>query len=317
MRKRCEEVALNQKASDTMARSCIIIGGGISGASSALTLSQLGIQCSLYELRDQPATIGGSINLTPNAISLLESIGVELKHGCKVDVIDVYSITTGYRLGEVSFRRSGHSLRIMREHLQGALLEAVKAAGIPTYYGSKLKSIEDASDSAKITAVFSDGRRAHADFILGCDGVHSAVRTVHIEPDRRPIYTGVAAAYAVVDADGVPAIHFKSSAANAGRSGTLITSFIEENRKKIFLSAGMQAPEERDREGWKSRGQDHEATMEEVHRRYKDSVIPSIIPLIEKVKEFIFYPIYKLGPEGTWSKGRVLLLGDAAHGVGQ
>ena len=298
-----------------MARSCIIIGGGIAGACSSLTLSKLGIKCSLYELRDQPATIGGSINLTPNAISLLEAIGVELTHGCIVNVIEVYSISTGSKLGEIPFRKSGHSLRIMREHLQDALLQAVKAAGISSHYGSKLKCIEDSSNAPKVTAIFSNGKRADADFILGCDGVHSAVRTAHVEPGRVALYTGVAAAYALVDGDGVPAIHFRSTAANSGRSGSLITSFIEEDRKKIFLTAGMQAPEEKDREGWKSRGQDHEWTMKEVRRRYQDSVIPSLMPLINKVKEFTFYPIYKLGPEGTWSKGRVLLLGDAAHGV--
>jgi 2-polyprenyl-6-methoxyphenol hydroxylase-like FAD-dependent oxidoreductase len=77
----------------------------------------------------------------------------------------------------------------------------------------------------------------------------------------------------------------------------------------------MEVPEEKDRQGWKTRGEDYETTMKEVRRRYQDSVLPCLMPLINKVKEFMLFPIYKLGPEGTWSKGRVLLLGDAAHGV--
>lgn len=298
-----------------MARSCIIVGGGIAGTASALTLSKLGIQCSVYEVHEQPSTIGGAINLTPNALRLLEDIGVEITHGCIVNVIEVFSINTVSKLGEIPFRKSGHSLRIMREHLQGSLLGALKVAGIPTYYGSKLTSIEDADDSPKITAVFSNGKRAHADFILGCDGVHSAVRTSYVEPDRGSIFTGVAAAYTVVEADGVPPVHFQTTAANSGRFGSAITSYIEEDRKQMFLTVGMEVPEEQDRQGWKTRGEDYETTMKEVRRRYQDSVLPCLMPLINKVKEFMLFPIYKLGPEGTWSKGRVLLLGDAAHGV--
>lgn len=298
-----------------MARSCVIIGGGIAGTSSALALSKLGRQCSVYELRDQPATIGGAINLTPSALRLLEHIGVELTNGCVVDAIDVFSIHTGSKLGEIPFRKSGHALRIMREHLQGSLLGAMKAAGIPIAYGSKLMSIDDTSDSPKVTAVFSNGKRAQADFILGCDGVHSAVRTSYVEPERSSIYTGVVAAYAVVDANVEAPIHFESTAANSGRFGSLITSYINPDRKKMFLTAGMEAPEEKDRQGWKSRGEDHQKTMKEVRRRYQDSALPCLMPLINKVDEFMFFPIYKLGPEGTWSKGQVLLLGDAGHGV--
>jgi salicylate hydroxylase len=298
-----------------MARSCIIIGGGIAGATAALTFSDLGIQCSIYEVRDQPATIGGSVNLTPSALRLLENIGVRLAHGCVVDAIEVFSLRTGSKLGELPFRKSGHALRIMRENLQEALLEAVKVAGIVVQYGSKLSSVEDVADSPKITAVFSNGNRAEAVFIMGCDGVHSVVRTSYVEPGRCSTFSGVAAAYAVVDADGVPPLHFQTTAATSRRFGTLLTSFIEEDRKKIFLTATMTAIEKKDKWEWKTRGEDTKATMEEVRRRYQDSVLPCIMPLVDKVDEFVFCPVYTLGSGGIWSKGRVLLLGDAAHCV--
>lgn len=301
--------------SKRMAGSCIIIGGGVAGATSALALSNLGIQCSIYEVRDQPATIGGSINLTPSALRLLEKIGVRLTHGCAVDAIEVFSLSTGSKLGELPFRKSGHALRIMREHLQEALLKALKVAGVAIQYDSKVSSIEDVVDSPKITAVFSNGKRAQADFILGCDGVHSAVRTSYIEPGRISTYSGIAAAYAVVDADGVPPLHFQTTAATSGRFGTMLTSFIEEDREKIYLAATMEAIEKKDRREWKTCGDDTEVIMEEVRRRYQDSVLPCILPLVNKVDEFVFYPVYTLGPGGIWSRGRALLLGDAAHCV--
>jgi monoamine oxidase len=60
-----------------MSKSCLIIGGGISGITAALSLSKIGIACTIYELRATPATIGGAVNLTPNALRLLEYLDVE------------------------------------------------------------------------------------------------------------------------------------------------------------------------------------------------------------------------------------------------
>ena len=53
-----------------MPKTALIIGGGIAGCVAALTLSKLGIHCTIYELRDVPATIGGAVNLTPNALKI-------------------------------------------------------------------------------------------------------------------------------------------------------------------------------------------------------------------------------------------------------
>jgi salicylate hydroxylase len=78
----------------------------------------------------------------------------------------------------------------------------------------------------------------------------------------------------------------------------------------------MQSSEENDKQGWRVRGNDRQKTLDEINRRYKDSAIPCVDELIKRVDDFIFYPVYKLGPGGIWSRGKVLLLGDAAHGVG-
>jgi salicylate hydroxylase len=56
-------------------------------------------------------------------------------------------------------------------------------------------------------------------------------------------------------------------------------------------------------------------TIEEIERRQKDYAIPCIDELVERVDDFVFYPFYNLGPGGIWSRGRVLLLDNAAHAV--
>jgi 2-polyprenyl-6-methoxyphenol hydroxylase-like FAD-dependent oxidoreductase len=77
----------------------------------------------------------------------------------------------------------------------------------------------------------------------------------------------------------------------------------------------MEIKEENDKQGWRVRGNDSQKTMDEIERRYKNSALPCVDELIKGVEDFVFYPVYKLSPGGIWSRGRVLLLGDAAHGV--
>ena len=296
-----------------MSKSCLIVGGGIAGISAALALTKIGISCTVYELRAAPSTIGGAVNLTPNALRLLEFLDVEV-HGCRVDSIEIFSLHTGKSLGQLPFQKFGPSLRILREELLQALLCAVDKKGITVVYGSKLTGIKDESRDAKVTAIFADSKELQADFILGCDGVHSAVRTRHVEPSRLPEYTGVAVAYSVVDGKGVKT-HFHQTSMNSGRFGSLLTSYVDPDRTRIYLSAVMEIREENDKQGWRVRGTDRQKTMDEIERRYKGSAIPCLDELVERVDDFIFYPVYKLGPGGIWSRGRVLLLGDAAHGV--
>jgi salicylate hydroxylase len=299
-----------------MSKSCLVIGGGIAGISAALSLTKIGIQCTIYELRTTPSTIGGSINLTPNALRLLEYLDVDLEgYGCRVDAIEIFSLHTGQKLAELPCQKFGPSLRILREELLQALLRAAGKRGIEVVYDSKLVSINDESDKSKVIAVFANGREVEGGFILGCDGVHSAVRTSHVEPSRLSSYSNVAVAYSIVKGNGISA-HFRQTAMNSGRCGSLLTSYVDPDRTKIYLGAVMENREENDKQGWKVRGNDRQKTLSDINRRYKNSAIPCVVELVNRTDDFVFYPVYEIGPGGVWSRGRVLLLGDAAHGVG-
>jgi 2-polyprenyl-6-methoxyphenol hydroxylase-like FAD-dependent oxidoreductase len=298
-----------------MPKKCLIIGAGIAGLTAALALSKTGIECTIHELRPTPSTIGGSINLTPNALRLLEYLDVDVEvYGCRVDSIEIFSLHTGKALGEMPFSKFGPALRILREELLRALLSAVGKMRIEIIYGRKLVGIRDEVDQEKVVGIFEDGEEVNADFVLGCDGIHSAVRTQYVEPSRLPVYTGVAIAYSVIDGKDIH-VHFQQTSVNSGRFGSLLTSYVDPDRRKIYLGAVMETPEEDNKQGWKVRGNDSQRTRNEMDRRYRVSAIPCLDKLVEKADNFVFYPVYNLGPGGIWSRGRVLLLGDAAHGV--
>ena len=299
-----------------MVKCCVVIGGGVAGPNAALALAKAGFQCTMYELRDSPSTIGGAINLTPNALRLLKDLGVNLS-GCIVESIELFSIHTAQKLGEIPFHKpNGHSMRVLRTNLQTALLNAVSEAGIPIEYGSKLVKVDDQPESDKVTVGFADGKTADADLVLGCDGVHSAVRMQAVEPNRRPEYTGIATAYAIVAAEFIRSdVHFQQTAVNMSQRGSLLTSYIDADKTKIYLAAVMELEEQASKEGWKARGKDRDATLQEIRRRFGDSVLPCLPELVNSVSDFFFYPVFKLSPGGKWHTDRVLLIGDAAHAV--
>lgn len=167
-----------------MSKSCVIIGGGIAGSASALALSIIGVPCSIHELRDTPSRIGGAINLTPNALRVLKDLGVTVS-GCTVTPIEFWSLHTAGKQGEMpSQGTDGHTLRMLRKDLQDSFLAAVKQSGIKIIYSSKLASIQDDVTIDKVNAELGKWGFGQADFSIGCDGIHSAVRSMYVEPDR-------------------------------------------------------------------------------------------------------------------------------------
>ena len=298
-----------------MLKSCIIVGGGIAGPATALALSKIGIDCSIYEMRESPSSIGGAINLTPYALRILDGLGV-VTSGCVVTSVEFWSLGGAGKLGEMPFRGTdGHALRMLRKDLQNSLITATEQVGIQTHYGSKLESIEKRGPGAEVTAIFSNGKSVQADFIVGCDGIHSAVRSVYVEPKRKPIYTGSAGTYSIVDLESIESpIHFQDTALNMSRYGTVLTSFIDRERTQIYVAAVMQS----DLQGTeirKAQGSAQTAFFDEIHRRYQESSISCITEMVNQLKDLFIYPVFKLGPLGKWFKEDAVLLGDAAHAV--
>ena len=84
---------------------------------------------------------------------------------------------------------------IKRADLVDVLVNTAYKAKIPIYFGKRLVAIDD-DDKTKqneITLTFSDGTTDSADFLLGCDGIHSRPPRLFVDPDRTPHYTGMRA----------------------------------------------------------------------------------------------------------------------------
>jgi 2-polyprenyl-6-methoxyphenol hydroxylase-like FAD-dependent oxidoreductase len=314
----------------------VIIGGGMCGLASAIAIAQAFSShryqpsITVHEIRDTPSTFGGPVNLTPKALRCLDRLGVleevkRLRLGCEVDAIQIFSMRTGGQIAEIDYSGTdGTGLggykgwRVMRFELLKAMLRvAEQLPAVQILYGKKMTKIEEGDD--QVCVYFEDGRNYTADLVLGCDGIHSATRRMLVEADRKPVYSGWAAAYGFVEAKELFAEaekpFFEDTALVMSRYGSALTTFCDDSRSLIYTVLLMEMEEQGSREGWKSIGKDQERVRLEGVRRSQDSRIPKIGQIIEKVKDWTLYPIYVLPPNGRWHTDRVLLLGDAAHAV--
>lgn len=206
-----------------------------------------------------------------------------------------------------------------------ALVEAVdRCPNITFHCNKRTTSITETSDS--ITLTFADSSTAQGDLLIGCDGIHSVTRTKHVEPSRAEIYSGIANAFGFAPLDSPELksknishenLHFKSTAINFARRGMLLTSYYESTHSSIYVGGLLEIPEVSDRNGWKVRGADQEATKADMKARFAtaDVVHDDIEPLIDAAKDWFMWPVYTLPPGGKWCTSRTMLLGDAAHAM--
>jgi 2-polyprenyl-6-methoxyphenol hydroxylase-like FAD-dependent oxidoreductase len=164
---------------------------------------------------------------------------------------------------------------------------------------------------------FTTGEETTSDLLLGCDGIHSAARTLLVEPDRRPTYTGIAVVMATATIPAGTKLKWETTGLTSSRRGSFMASYFESTRKEQYVAVVMEIAEVADREGWKIRGSDQEAIKADILERFRNESMPELADLTEAVGEWSLYPVFKLPPRGQWTSpdGRCILLGDAAHAV--
>jgi salicylate hydroxylase len=311
-----------------------IIGLGISGAILALALKKhTSLVPTIYELRSEPTTLGGAILLSPPGQRLLANWNLlELAQAGSIatPVVEMFSLASGKLLGKLPFGDKNtcgvESIRIERSILLDILLRGLADAGIPIIFNKQLVSVTE-PDLSSITTVFADGSAVNSTMVFGCDGIHSTVRKTYVDPDRFPTYSGIAGAYGFAPRSAVVSpIHFDGTAVNMSSSGSLITTYCDQTKTKIFVAAVIELPAPSstnisdqatslERDGFKARGNMEKEARDEIIERFKAIKHPCIKEMIEGVESWFFFPIYVLPESEKWSRGRAVIIGDAAHAM--
>ncbi|KAH8691624.1 putative salicylate hydroxylase [Talaromyces proteolyticus] len=180
-----------------------IIGSGLAGLTLALALHQQNIPVTVYESRPAPLNIGGAVMLSPNALRVLDNLGI----------YDIFK-TKGYNFTHLEYRdlegnltetypfggkeKYGYDgLRIYRYVLIEELVAALKEKSIPVHYGKKFTHVVKDTVEEGVVFAFADGTTESATLLVGADGIHSTVRR-YLYPDLETKFIGMAGITAAV-----------------------------------------------------------------------------------------------------------------------
>jgi 2-polyprenyl-6-methoxyphenol hydroxylase-like FAD-dependent oxidoreductase len=290
--------------------SIAIVGAGLGGLAAAATLRRVGIDAQVYEQAARFERIGAGIQMMPNSMKVLRAIGVEEK--VRGTSFEPYSHLnrewdTGRVMRELPMPESLFGAPYLCMH-RGDLHEAL-AAAVPSeivHLDKKLVGLEQGS--GEVTLAFADGTRAHADAVIGADGVHSLVRDIIIGPDA-PIHKGRIAYRAI----------FPSALLNGrdlGRSRTkwwgidrhIVIYYTTPTRSEVYFVTSVPEPAEWvTRESWSAKGD-----VKELREAY-EGFHPDVRAVLEACPDCHKWAILEREPLPRWSDGRVVLLGDACH----
>jgi 5-methylphenazine-1-carboxylate 1-monooxygenase len=304
----------------------IIVGAGIGGLITALRLRHQGIGCVVYEQSEQVRELGVGINVLPMAVRELAEVG--LLDGLVDAGVQTHELIYTHRLGhEIMRRPCGRAagfdhpqVSIHRGRLQGLLLRAVleRLGADAVRTGHRLAGFEQ--DAAEVRAEFQDRRdgstvQAHGDILVGADGIHSTVRSVLFR-EGPPRWSGVmiwrgatdwpeyGAGRTMLIAGGLEAKLVVYPIAQGREPGTMLTNWA------IGARTGRPGDPPPQPQDWF-----RHADPDELARRtapFRTSLFDHVA-LVQATQECFEFPMCDRDPLPYWTRGRVTLLGDAAH----
>lgn len=290
----------------------------------ALSLNQAGVDVRVYEAVREMAPLGVGINLQPTAVRELVELGIgnELANACNETQILSYfnklgqhiytekrGIEAGYNWPQYSIHRGK-----LQTLLLGSVRDRIGFQGVKA--GKRFISFEQSEK--KVFATFLDTETGttfvdSADILIGADGIHSAVRRCIHPSEGEPKFAGQVLWRAAVETDAflgghtmIIAGHFHQRVivypiGRADAPNLLMTNWICQT---TVPDASLV------REDW-----NRTVAKEKVLKSFGTWRFPwlNVPGLIQRTPEIFEFPLVDRDPVGTWTSGRVTLIGDAAH----
>ncbi|WP_430614680.1 FAD-dependent monooxygenase [Flavobacterium sp. JP2137] len=286
-----------------MSKHFIIIGGGIAGLTAAISLKKMGFTATVYESKPTILGLGAGLGLASNAIKALEYL--DLAEGLIPLGTMLRSLTIKDATGRPIFeantalvkKGTADNFSIHRKSLSQYLYQQLDPQDIQV----DKKVVDLQQNQEQVTVAFSDGTQATADYVLGCDGVGSAVRQLLL-PQSTPLYAGYSCWRAVIPNPNITVQDGTEIWDPAGRFG-----FVPLEGNLIYWYACINTTAA-NYKTVKAYG------IAELQATFKD-FYPEITHIIAHTSadKLIQSDILDIKPLRQFAFNRVLLLGDAAH----
>lgn len=288
-------------------RNVLVVGGGIGGLSAAIALRKTGITVEVVELNPQPKVYHVGIVVQANCIRAMAQLGIAkaaVAAGFPYNGLRVCNLQ-----GEVKAELSGArlagedypaNLGLTRPALHEVLLNAIAASGATLRLGLTFSHIEQGAD--KVSVQFTDGTAGEYDLVVGADGVYSKVRESIFGVQYKPSFTGQGVwRYNLPRPKDLLWSHMFEGK-QGGKAGYVplteeslyVLSVFEEPGNPFFDPNTLAAEFRKRLEGY-------------------GGLIPALSEQITDDALVVYRPLETLLMPAPWYRGRVLLIGDAAH----
>jgi 2-polyprenyl-6-methoxyphenol hydroxylase-like FAD-dependent oxidoreductase len=286
--------------------STAIVGGGIGGLFAANALIAHGLAVSVYEQAPALGEVGAGVFLTPNSVRQLERVGLGPaieKWGVRVGIGSRYFRHDGTPIAPVQVTDSSGwnaTFGMHRADLVALFADALPAGVVHT--GHRCTAFEQDGDAARLS--FSNGRTVAADVVIAADGIHSELRP-YVFPPSRPVFSGSVAYRGVLAHEHIPDWPTDAWLMWLGKGKHFLTFPVR--ARQLINYVGFVPADEEMKESWSAPGDP------DVLRREFAGWDPRIERLLQKVQMTFRWALYDREPLPGWTKGRLTLLGDAAH----
>ena len=294
-----------------------IIGAGIGGLALGLALREHGVAAEVFEQAPALAELGAAVGVGGNATRLLRRMGLleELEAVATVPTELVYRRwRTGERIaahpvrdGDTYLKRVGAPwLGIHRAEYQRILGTAYGSAGL--HLEHRLVDLVEEPDA--VTLTFANGRTTQADLVVGADGVRSAVRQ-WVSDGNDIVYSGTSGFRGIFARADVPSLPDPEALQFwMGPDAHLLHYAIGSDAEEINLLAVVEGPRSWDAaDRWLT-----EVEPRDVLARFS-GWHPAATEMVAAAAPAVQWGLFVVQPLLHWYRGRVVLLGDAAHAM--
>ena len=290
----------------------LVVGGGIGGLAAALALAQKGIRARVLEQAPELKEVGAGIQLGPNVFRMFDVLG--LTHAVSrlavfpenlimLDAITGEEVTRIPLDGGFRARFTHPYALIYRPDLLAVLLEACRNSDlIELHTAQKVVAVDERDDG--ISAQTESGQSHDGIALIGADGLWSTIRQF-IVGDGRPQVAGHITYRAVLPTSEVPK-HLRRWSMTFW-AGEKVHFVIYPLRGGDLYNLVAVFHSDRYEEGWDSFGD-----PAELHERFAKTCEP-VRTLLGKIESWRMWVLCDRPPVKTWSRGRMTLIGDAAH----